>query len=66
MTPRDRPDSEGDVRFPLQPEITKEMIAAGILAADLEDFEYGWSRGDDLVRRVYLAMAAARAPSRRD
>ena len=45
-------------------EITPAMIEAGVLAAELEGFEYGWGEEEALVKRVFLAMTqAARSPA---
>jgi hypothetical protein len=44
-------------------EITPQMIEAGVLAAQFEEFERGWSDEEALVRRVYVAMACT-DPSR--
>jgi len=39
--------------------ITTEMIEAGIEAAEFEGYEWGWGQEEELVTRVYLAMAKA-------
>lgn len=48
----------------IQLEITPAMIAAGIIAGDLENFEFGWSDPTNLVTAVYRAMASAASPLR--
>ena len=40
-------------------EITPQMIEAGVLAAELEGYEYGYGEEEALVTRVYLAMRTA-------
>lgn len=56
MTPRDRPDSEGGVRFPLQP--TDQMIRAGHeRLADLLQAGVGLAYAAE---EVWLAMQALR------
>lgn len=37
-------------------EITQAMIEAGVEAFDYEDYEFGWSEEEEIVRRVYAAM----------
>jgi hypothetical protein len=49
---------EAKVAEPMD-EPTASMIEAGVLAAELEGFEYGWGEEEALVRRVYLAMQKA-------
>ena len=39
--------------------VTREMITAGVKAADLIGFRWGWDSEESLVSRVYLAMDAA-------
>ena len=39
-------------------EVTIEMLEAGVEAADLLGFCWGWGEEENLVRRVYLAMNA--------
>jgi hypothetical protein len=41
-------------------EITLEMIEAGVVAADLVGFRWGWDCEESLVSRVYQAMDAVR------
>ena len=36
--------------------VTPAMIEAGVLAAEFEDYDYGWGQEEALVKRVYLAM----------
>lgn len=47
-------DRQGGVTT--ESEITPAMIEAGVLASDLEGYEYGWGDEASLVERVYLAM----------
>ncbi len=44
---------------PSDVEITHDMLRAGVLAADFEEFEYGWSDCNALVIRVFRAMVTA-------
>ena len=41
-------------------EVTPEMIEAGVRAADLIGFRWGWDSEETVVLRAYLAMDAAR------
>ena len=44
-------------------EITPAMLAAGIEAANLISYEWGYGEEANLVSRVYLAMVAAKVHS---
>ena len=51
----DRPALEGE-----GVKITREMLGAGVRAADLIGFQWGWDDSESVVLRAYLAMDAVR------